>query len=451
MIDERPPSMKEAVGATTGLRLLVTEPTWDEPSLIELSQPFGVVGAAKESDVLLASSAVSYRHAYLQVLDGGVFCVDLGSKTGLFWGNERRPCGWVPCGDSIRVASYTLQVLDGSGLHPSGDGPGEWPNPLEAGLGSTLPFPDYALEFFDDSLPEVVRTIDRRIMLVGRHSICPVRFDDDSVSRVHCALVLLADGLWIVDLLGKYGTHLDGKRVRCGLLTSGCEIRIGVHSMSVWHRVPSRRGAATESDDPGSLPSIPSAPIEAPGRALQKPPSPGQTQGTEITPTETAPAAGPPRPENRDFGREAARSPDAAQVPVSTVTEPAFNNLEWRGQVFSVEEEGETLIIVPSLSGGKFRYEQIQTEINSLRRKLADRAVRHLVIDLKLLGYLGFEAFHVAVTLARSVEQSGGRAAMCCPSPELTEAFKNRGLDRLWPLYATRAEALRAVAEDEGG
>jgi pSer/pThr/pTyr-binding forkhead associated (FHA) protein len=393
MSDERAQSMNKAVRATTGLRLLVTEETRGEPRLIELSLPFGIVGAAKQADIQLAGSDVSYRHAYLQVLGDRVFCVDLGSKSGIFWGLERRTSGWIPRGESIRIASYTLQVLGDTDLGFSEPGDTGLPNPLEAGLDDTNTLPHYALEFLEDSLPQTVRTIDRRMTLIGRHSICRVRFDDDSVSRVHCALVLTAEGLWVVDLLGRDGTRRDGTRVRYELLQSGCEIAVGVHSMIVWLRELSPQRVAKEMDEPGRPDPLQPSPVDLSNLALSITPGPQ----AETTPTETAEAA---PAESRDREGDAVNSPAAGDPRESAFVEPDGHELDWRGQLFALEQQGQSLIILPTLISGQFRYSQVQAEINSLRRKVENRAVRSLVIDLKLLDYRGFETFHIAVKLA---------------------------------------------------
>ena len=80
LIDERSQSLQEADPLGQGLRLLVSGRELGEGRLVELSQSFAVVGRSNAAEVMLASSKVSFRHAYLQVLDGRVFCVDLEAR-----------------------------------------------------------------------------------------------------------------------------------------------------------------------------------------------------------------------------------------------------------------------------------------------------------------------------------------------------------------------------------
>jgi len=378
------PPLAGAGSLGRGLRLLVSGRELGDGHVIELSQSFAVVGRSSDADVPLASSQVSFRHAYLQNLDGRVFCVDLGSKTGIYWGEDRRQCGWISSAQTIRIGPYTLQVFTDARAAGFGTPDDELPNPLAAGLGSLDTFPQFMLEFFDDSLPEAVRSIDRRITLVGRHPGCAVHLDDRSVSHVHCALVLAEDGLVVVDLLGKEGTLLDQKKVRFGMVGMGSELAVGIYLMSAWQRNSARRSNVIAT----------AATVDSPTRA---------TTNLELSP------------------------------------------LDWLGTLFAVEQEGPALIIVPKISGGMFRQSKLQAEANALRRKLDVAAVRRLVIDLHALDYVGSDAIRVVVGLARHLEETGGRVALCCPAPPLKGVLTQMGLSRIWPLHPTRAAALAAV------
>jgi len=382
LIDERTQLMQEADSLGQGLRLLVSGRELGEGRLVELSQSFAVVGGSRAAEVTLASSKVSFRHAYLQVLDGHIFCVDLGSKGGIFWGKERRDWGWIAPTQAVRIGPYTLQVLSDAPVTCLGAQDEGLPNPLAEG--GTVAFPQFTLEFFDDSLAEAVHLIDRRITLIGRHRKCAVRLDDPSVSRVHCALVLARNGLWLVDLLGKEGTRLDGQKIRFGPVEVGSQLTVGVYSMSAWQHKSAPRKAAIEA------------------------------------------------------------SP-AVNLSASPTGKPDVSTLEWVGTLFAVEHHPRALIIVPTISGGMFRQSKLQSETNALRWKLDALATHRLVIDLHALDYIGAEAIRAVVGLARHIEEMEGRVALCCATPRLQEVLTKMGLCRIWPLYPTRETALAAV------
>ena len=89
--------MNEAVGADQGLRIAISGGNLPAPQVFELSQPFALIGRAPFADLVLPDAAVSTRHTYLQVIDGRVFGVDLGSRTGTFWDQQRCASGWISC------------------------------------------------------------------------------------------------------------------------------------------------------------------------------------------------------------------------------------------------------------------------------------------------------------------------------------------------------------------
>jgi anti-anti-sigma factor len=113
--------------------------------------------------------------------------------------------------------------------------------------------------------------------------------------------------------------------------------------------------------------------------------------------------------------------------------------------LFSIEQVGQTLIVVPRISGKVFRYTQLRNEANALRRKLSHHSIDGLILDLHALSYLGAEVIGAVVALARKMEDVGGRTVLCCAAPQLTEALTKMGLHRLWTLFDTRKEALLAL------
>lgn len=126
---------------------------------------------------------------------------------------------------------------------------------------------------------------------------------------------------------------------------------------------------------------------------------------------------------------------------------PEFDARDWRQPLFCIEHVGQTLVIMPTIRGNMFRYSQLQTEANALRRKLTQKheSIGGLVLDLHGLDYLGAEVIGAVVALARKMEDVGGRVVFCCAAPQLSEAFTKMGFHRLWKIFRTREEALAAV------
>ena len=140
---------------------------------------------------------------------------------------------------------------------------------------------------------------------------------------------------------------------------------------------------------------------------------------------------------------------DQIAVPLEEdASEPSASDVDardWRRPLFSVEQIGETLVIMPTIRRGLFRYAQLHAEANALRRKLDQTSIAGLILDLHALDYLGSEVIGAVVALARKVEDVGGRAVLCRAAPQLSEALTRMGLNRLWTLFPTREEALAAI------
>src|SRR4051794_1538719 len=68
-----------------------------------LPQPFVVVGRDSNTDLCVDHPLVSRRHAYLQVIAGRVFCIDLGSRTGTRWEERFGGSGWLDRGQVLRL------------------------------------------------------------------------------------------------------------------------------------------------------------------------------------------------------------------------------------------------------------------------------------------------------------------------------------------------------------
>lgn len=70
-------------------------------------------------------------------------------------------------------------------------------------------------------------SIERPVMLVGRHPDCDVRLDSPQVSRRHCCLALAYDRVLVRDLGSRHGLWVNGDPVGERELHAGDEVAIG--------------------------------------------------------------------------------------------------------------------------------------------------------------------------------------------------------------------------------
>lgn len=194
-----------------------------ERAHLSFPQPFAVIGRDPASHFRLDHWQVSRRHLYLQWIGGRPFAVDLESRTGTGWGPDAAPKeqGWLGPGREIRIGPLRIQADDAAPAGPADPLPTRRCRGTPAGPGLVLESPHEEGRWSSWRM-------DRVLALAGRSPRCKVRLArDEEVSRFHCALLRLPTGLWVVDLLSRDGTHVQGTRVRFARVGDGDEIRLG--------------------------------------------------------------------------------------------------------------------------------------------------------------------------------------------------------------------------------
>lgn len=71
-----------------------------------------------------------------------------------------------------------------------------------------------------------VISLQRPVVLVGRHPECDVRIDVPEVSRRHCCLALASERVMIRDLGSRNGVRVNGRVVDESILRPGDEVAI---------------------------------------------------------------------------------------------------------------------------------------------------------------------------------------------------------------------------------
>jgi pSer/pThr/pTyr-binding forkhead associated (FHA) protein len=198
-----------------------------------ISQPYVVIGRNPTADLVLNHPKVAPRQLYLQVIDGRVFAVDLYSKAEHDQNDDpTRSMCWIDAGQAVDVGPYRTtprthdqdQATDPEALAPTPPTSRAYP---QAGLAEgTLEFPDPTIQ------PSTWR-ISRALVLIGWSPLCRVRLTGHGVSRIHASLVRTTSGIWLVDLLGRGGTAVNGLSVRLARLNDGDDLRIGSQQLRI--------------------------------------------------------------------------------------------------------------------------------------------------------------------------------------------------------------------------
>lgn len=229
--DELTKLFQRDIGALAPVRVFVRQLETSQPRQHVLLQPFGVIGRSPNCDIRLKNPSVSFRHAYLQMIGGRLFCADLGSRLGTHWGDELQRSGWLNADEGIRIGPYQIQADD---EHSQSEAP-RFPatgafDPLAIYDGHLGELPEVHLEFLNapENLDWPVR---RMLTFAGSARGCKLRFESERISRVHCSLLLTPNGLWVIDLLGRGGTKINGALIRNDRLNDGDVLKVGQFQM----------------------------------------------------------------------------------------------------------------------------------------------------------------------------------------------------------------------------
>lgn len=375
--------LRYACGQIEPLRLVVSDSKGNVVARTEINSPFAVVGRGSNCDLVIHEEVVAYRHAYLQVFANRLACVDLLSTNGTQF-DPPAPNHWISSQNRIRIGTHWVQVegeqWQADALIPS---PTEYKTRDEQRVEFGL-LPKTELELLNTSAKGRMWPINRMVTLIGRDERCRITIPDERISRVHCALLLLPSGLWVIDLLGKGGVKVNDQPVRCSALAQGTQLQIGDYLVSVHY--PDLVQTFVAPQMPMSLPS--------------EPPPPAQS-------------AGKPN--------------------------PAF--LTAANRLFKAETWGDTLIVMPQ-DNTNYKYADVHTECGRINELIYGHGYRKVIVDLsqaRLVGTLILDA------ITQFLRKATDKAVFCGASPEMHQSLTDLRLLTIWPLYASRHDALQAI------
>src|SRR5262245_47444136 len=127
-----------------------------------IAQPFALLGRSPDATLCLDDEAVSQRHAYLQVVRGQAYVIDLESRSRVRLDDQPTSAGWLGAGQALGVGPFRLTLGGTPGPFAAEGNPleEEARGPERAGLAS------FDL-FIGDKLQAKWR-MNRALALVGR-------------------------------------------------------------------------------------------------------------------------------------------------------------------------------------------------------------------------------------------------------------------------------------------
>lgn len=111
------------------------------------------------------------------------------------------------------------------------------------------------------------------------------------------------------------------------------------------------------------------------------------------------------------------------------------------------ELHDDALIVTPLRNIGSFAEDEIHGEWVDLLSRVEQPDVKHVVLDFGSIGYFGSNVLEFIVQLGRRLKAKDGHLAICNATPVGKEILSIARFNKLFPVVATRDEALKAVAE----
>lgn len=191
-----------------------------------ITKPYAIIGRNSSCDISLSHEDVSKQHAYLQVLDGKLFCVDQGSRHGIFWKDTPQLYGWVLPGQPIEIGPYEITLEQPVSAENS-----------QKNLRNTAPFfAKYTPRHASNAILEINgnKQFDLRhqLALIGRCKHCNIVLDTEEISPIHASIVRTLDGkYWLVVPIG-IKVKVNHKRCVSMELHHEDVITIGNHTLA---------------------------------------------------------------------------------------------------------------------------------------------------------------------------------------------------------------------------
>ncbi|MEX2187690.1 MAG: FHA domain-containing protein [Pirellulales bacterium] len=214
----------------------------DGPGLqrsFSLDRPFALVGASPKCDIVVPILEAAPVALYLHVTDEAIFWLDLSSPTGQWRSGAFGANGCLVW----RGYHLALERIRGDSAIHRGEQSG-----ANASVDDRLAeAPVFDVSFGDRRLARAKLT--HALTLVGKSPRCRLRLDNRHVSDDHSLFYVLGRRVWVVDLLGREGTFVNGQRVDASEVTLGNVVTLGKPTLTMIRWRPGKSAAALVDND----------------------------------------------------------------------------------------------------------------------------------------------------------------------------------------------------------
>ena len=108
----------------------------------------------------------------------------------------------------------------------------------------------------------------------------------------------------------------------------------------------------------------------------------------------------------------------------------------------TTEQQGK--VVIASLRG---RLDAATSRtVEERLQELCSAPDQTLLIDMSELAYISSVGLRVLLTAGKQAKAAGGRIVICAMPPSVAQLFAIAGFNTLFPVYATRADAAKALS-----
>ncbi len=119
--------------------------------------------------------------------------------------------------------------------------------------------------------------------------------------------------------------------------------------------------------------------------------------------------------------------------------------------MIQIEQQGDIAVIVPTSQVETIKWEKVEQALDEVIRPLQARPAREVVVDLSQVGFAGSAFLSFLLTCDKRLKALRKPAperafVLTGLAPRVRDVLRFTGLERNWQTYATREEALAALA-----
>jgi hypothetical protein len=232
----------EDCAGQSGLQLLIEVKGEAHARKVSLNRPYLLIGSDGQCDVRIKQSSVLPFHAYVQWIDGRLFCCGLG--------DAQPSATWVGP-KPVTLGPFRVSFPD---LGMPADGQQD-PQSRSSELAEEVS--QIQLKFAGVEQSDNLWPVDRRLTLIGRGAQCKLRLDHPDIPTVLAALVRTDRTCWLVDL-----QHCDRLQVNDQFIDSlqsldvGDKVRLGEFQAEVTAASFMVKPPDAEPKKPPSVPQV---------------------------------------------------------------------------------------------------------------------------------------------------------------------------------------------------